>query len=141
VALVVDTSVALAALVPSDRHHDACAALLRDRGEPVVLPAVTLPELDYFCGVAERRDRFVEVLRSIRAGAVEIADVRPADYVRAEELLETYADLRVGFVDAGVLAIVERLGETKLATLDHRHFGAMRPRHVVSLELLPARPS
>jgi hypothetical protein len=37
-----------------------------------------------------------------------------------------------------VLALVERLGEPKLATLDHRHFGTMRPRHVEALELLPA---
>jgi hypothetical protein len=36
-----------------------------------------------------------------------------------------------------VLAIVERLNEPKLATLDHRHFRMLRPRHVDSLILLP----
>jgi len=36
-----------------------------------------------------------------------------------------------------VLAVVERLGEPKLATLDHRHLGALRPRHVDALRLLP----
>jgi hypothetical protein len=30
-----------------------------------------------------------------------------------------------------------RLNETKLATMDHRHFGIPRPRHVDSLTLLP----
>ena len=30
------------------------------------------------------------------------------------------------------------LGEPKLATLDRRHFGTLRPRHVDALELLPA---
>jgi hypothetical protein len=40
-------------------------------------------------------------------------------------------------VDAAVLAIVERLDEPRLATLDHRHFGLLRPRHRDSLELLP----
>jgi hypothetical protein len=43
----------------------------------------------------------------------------------------------VGFVDAAVLAIVERLNEPKLATLDHRHFGTMQPRHIDRLQLLP----
>jgi hypothetical protein len=52
-------------------------------------------------------------------------------------LIEQYADLDLGFVDAAVLAIVERLGERKLATLDHRHFSVVRPRHVPSLELVP----
>lgn len=54
------------------------------------------------------------------------------------QLLTTYADLRVGFVDAAVLAVTERLREPKLATLDHRHFSVMRPRHVDALQLLPA---
>jgi predicted nucleic acid-binding protein len=52
--------------------------------------------------------------------------------------MRTYKDLRVGYVDCAVLAIVERLGENRLATLDHRHFATMRPSHVGALELLPA---
>jgi hypothetical protein len=36
-----------------------------------------------------------------------------------------------------VLAVTERLGEEKLATLDHRHFGMLQPRHVEALQLLP----
>jgi predicted nucleic acid-binding protein len=49
-----------------------------------------------------------------------------------------YDDSDVGFVDAAVLAVVERLEESKLATPDHRHFGLLRPRHRESLTLLPA---
>jgi hypothetical protein len=40
-------------------------------------------------------------------------------------------------VDAAVLAVVERLDEQKRATLDERHFRAVRPRHVESVRLLP----
>jgi hypothetical protein len=40
-------------------------------------------------------------------------------------------------IDASVLALVERLGESKLATLDHRHFGVLRPTHIEALQLLP----
>jgi len=57
--------------------------------------------------------------------------------VRARELCDRYADSDIGFVDAAVLAIVERLNEPKRATLDHRHFGMLRPRHIDSLRLLP----
>lgn len=32
-------------------------------------------------------------------------------------------------VDAAVIAVCERLGETKVATLDRRHFSVVRPRH------------
>jgi hypothetical protein len=41
-------------------------------------------------------------------------------------------------VDASILTLVERLGESKVATLDHRHFATMRPDHTTALELLPA---
>jgi len=36
-----------------------------------------------------------------------------------------------------VIALVERLGEKKVATLDHRHFATVRPRHVEALTLRP----
>lgn len=49
-----------------------------------------------------------------------IEDLTAEDYERVRELLHTYADLKVGFVDCAVLAVTERLGEPKLATLDHR---------------------
>jgi predicted nucleic acid-binding protein len=77
------------------------------------------------------------VLGQVRSGALVIENLTASDYERADQLMRTYADLKVGFVDCAVLAIVERLGERKLATLDHRHFAVMRPRHCKALELLP----
>ena len=78
------------------------------------------------------------MLDQVRRSALVIEDLTGEDYERVRELLQTYADLKVGFVDCAVLAVTERLGEPKLATLDHRHFGVMRPRHVDALELVPS---
>lgn len=78
------------------------------------------------------------MLDQARSGALVIEDLVAQDYERVDELLRSYGDLKVGFVDCAVLAVAERLGEPKLATLDHRHFGVMRPRHVEALQLLPA---
>jgi uncharacterized protein len=55
----------------------------------------------------------------------------------AAQLEVQYADLDPGFVDASVIATCETLGETKVATLDRRHFTAVRPRHCDALTLLP----
>lgn len=79
----------------------------------------------------------VEVLDDVISGAYVVEDLLPDDYSRVREICAQYADSDIGFVDAAVLAIVERLNEPKLATLDHRHFGMMRPRHVEALTLLP----
>jgi len=97
-----------------------------------------LVEFDHFASRQSDRRAVKVLLDDIESGAYEVEDLLASDYRRVRELLTTYADLRVGFVDAAVLAIVERLRETKLATLDHRHFSVMRPRHVDALELLPA---
>jgi predicted nucleic acid-binding protein len=51
--------------------------------------------------------------------------------------MERYRDLPLGMVDASVIALTERLGTDTVATLDHRHFEAVRPRHVQRLNLIP----
>ena len=78
------------------------------------------------------------LLADIEAGAYVVADLVPVDYIRVRELCDRYSDADIGFVDAAVLAIVERLNEHKLATLDRRHFGLLRPHHRDAIELLPA---
>jgi predicted nucleic acid-binding protein len=45
----------------------------------------------------------------------------------------------LGTADASANALAERLGITPVATLDHRHFGTVRPSHVDTLEVLPWR--
>jgi predicted nucleic acid-binding protein len=48
-----------------------------------------------------------------------------------------YADFPLGFVDAVVVATAERLGLSEVATIDRRHFTAVRPAHVEAFTLLP----
>ena len=94
-------------------------------------------ELDYWCHERLAPDAWLAFLEDVLAGAYRVEDPTRSDLERCHELQRAYADLRVGVVDASVLALVERLAEPKLATLDHRHFGTMRPRHVEALALLP----
>lgn len=133
-----DTGPLLAAIDESDPQHAACASLLGAVREPRVIPAPVLVELDYFLTRPAGPGRMVRVLDDVASGGFEIEPLILEDYERVSQLMTTYADLRVGFVDASVLAVVERLREPKLATLDQRHFAVMRPRHVRALTLLPA---
>jgi uncharacterized protein len=137
VALILDTSPLLAALDSADRVHEPCAELIAEPDEDLVVPALVLGELDYWCHKRLTGDVWLSFLRDVIDGIYRIEHPTSEDLKRCEKLQSTYADLEVGIVDASVLAVVERLGEPKLATLDHRHFGTMRPRHVEALELLP----
>ena len=102
-----------------------------------MIPAPVLVELDYFLTRSFGPDPMRRVLTDTKSGALSVESLIAADYERVDELMKTYSNQRIGFVDAAVLSIVERLGEPKLATLDHRHFAVMRPRHIKALELLP----
>ena len=101
------------------------------------MPSPVLPELDYLVRSRIGPEAFLDVLEEVDAGRLAIEDLTLRDYARAREIVTTYLDAGVGFVDSAVLAVVERLEEPKLATLDRRHFTLMRPRHREALELLP----
>jgi predicted nucleic acid-binding protein len=136
-ALVLDTSVLLGALDAADPDHGPCARLLTLSREDLLVPTLVLGELDYWCQTRLTADVWLAFLEDLLGGAYELFALTDGDLERCRELQATYADLEVGVVDASVLAAVERLGETRLATLDHRHFATMRPKHVEALELLP----
>ena len=136
-ALVLDTGPLLAALDSADVDHGRCAELVTSAREDLVVPALVLAELDYWCHQRLGGDVWIEFLDDVLAGAYRIEPPSAADLARCRELQATYLDLRLGVTDATVIALVERLGEPKVATLDHRHFAVVRPRHVEALELRP----
>jgi len=136
--LILDTNVVVAAMDRREQHYDACRQLIASSDDQVAVPAPTLCEIDHLAHARFGPDAMPSFLRRIRSGELHVEELHLEDLDRTIELMERYADLDVGFVDAAVLAIVERLNEPKLATLDRKHFGAMRPRHVDTLELLPA---
>jgi predicted nucleic acid-binding protein len=81
------------------------------------------------------------------AAAVEILRLREMKVVPAPVVTETAwlvgrrlgvdGDLKIGYVDAALIAIAERLRETLIATTDRRHFSVVRPKHVAAFDLIP----
>jgi predicted nucleic acid-binding protein len=76
-------------------------------------------------------------LESLAAKELTLETTTAEDLARMAELVRTYADFPLGAVDAAVIAIAERLGAASIATIDHRHFRAVRPAHCEAFELLP----
>jgi uncharacterized protein len=137
VALVLDTGPIVAALNTADPDHAACASLLTQSQEDLVVPVPVLVEVDYWLCKLSGPKVWQTFVSDIADGLYRLQPLIDEDLVRAAELEVIYADLRLGLVDAAVISICERLGEPKVATLDRRHFGVVRPRHVRAFELLP----
>jgi predicted nucleic acid-binding protein len=122
----------------ADQDHEVCVTFFESRAEPLVVPAPVLVELAWLALSRLGLEPFEALLADISDGSVWVIDLTRDDYERVSELLRRYSDLPLDFVDAAVLAVVERLGERELVTLDHRHFSIVRPRHVASLTLNPS---
>lgn len=136
-ALVLDTGPILALLDADDSAHSRCVSLLDEINEPLVVVAPTLVEVDYWIRKRLQPEVWSIFVEDIATGAYRLEHLTPQDMIRVAELEADYADLELGMVDAAVIAICEKLGEKKVATLDQRHFRTVRPRHCDYLELLP----
>jgi len=101
------------------------------------VPTLVITEVTYLletrCGV-EAEVRF---LGDLASGAFTVEPVAVPDWLRIAELVAHYRDLRLGTVDASVVAAAERLDISEIATVDRRHFSVVRPRHVDGFGLLP----
>ena len=135
--LIVDAGPLVAAAATGDRNHERCVTLLSQAPRPLVVPSLVVTEVAYF--LADRLGQNAEqaFARSLRDGELLLEPVEPQDWARIDQLLDQYADLPLGIVDASIVATCERLGAVSLATLDHRHFSVVRPRHCQALTLLP----
>lgn len=136
-ALILDTGPILALLNANDEHHTRCVELVTEVGESLVVPAATLVEVDYWVRTRLSVEVWRAFVEDIATGAYRLEPTTEPDLVRAAELEEAYAELGLGFVDASVIALCERLDEPKVATLDRRDFAVVAPRHTRALELLP----
>ncbi len=135
-ALLLDTGPIVAALDEDDPEHDRCLALL-EGGDDRLVPSPILAEVDYWLSKLGGLRAWADFTADISGGAYRLIHPSEADLIRAAELELIHADLRLGFVDASIIALAERLNETRIATLDRRHFSVVRPRHCPHLTLLP----
>jgi predicted nucleic acid-binding protein len=124
--IVADTGAVLALLDNGDRHHKAVRELYDERPEAWLLPWAILPEVDYLVGSqlgARAQDAFLE---DVAEGSFTVEYGKHADVVRAHAIGRKYRTLGLGLVDAVVIAIAERVRADAIATLDLRHFGAVK---------------
>jgi predicted nucleic acid-binding protein len=138
--IVVDTAPLVASVLSVDVNHHACVELFTSahlNNEPLIVPSFVVTEVCYFLEKKGGQRVLADFVRSLAGGDFVLADMDDQGLERAADLIETYADLPLGFVDASVIALAERLGAREIATLDRRHFSVVRPRHVGAFTLLP----
>jgi predicted nucleic acid-binding protein len=134
--LLVDTNIFVAAADTSTPEYEQCAAVL-DEHTDLVVPAPVVVETVWMIESRLGAKAEAAFVGSVAAGELEVVDLTDADWARCRDLIIQYADLRLGLVDASVIALAERLSVTTVATLNRRDFAVVRPTHCEALTLIP----
>jgi predicted nucleic acid-binding protein len=123
--ILVDTGAMLALLDASEDHHSAVRDLYDDNPDGWVLPWAILPEVDYLVSAHLGDKAHDAFLADLADGSFVVEWGREEDLTVAQRIHTRHRSLRLGLVDAVVIAMAERLKVKAIATLDLRHFAAV----------------
>jgi len=124
--IVIDTSAILAFMNAADEHHELVRAWLEREDDDLVTTPLIIAEVDHL--VAARGGRAaLDALRADLVAGAYVIDWWPSAIATAVRVAQQYADSALGLADASLVALAERLATVDIATLDERHFRAVRP--------------
>jgi predicted nucleic acid-binding protein len=132
---LMDTGALYALADSDDAWHGRMRTFIEEEPRVLLVPVTVLPETTYLLRSRlgpKAENLFIE---SVVAGEMSLEGLKSPDAARAVELMKRYDFL--GFVDASLVAIAERLRLAVLVTTDRRDFRRIRPKHVKAFELLP----
>lgn len=134
---VADSSFVVAVALATDKNHAVCATVYRQQQSKIYLPQSTLAEVGYLITREGGNRATAGFLRRLSETRYRIVPLEAEDFLRTAQILHQYADTRVDFVDATIVAVAERVKATRILTLDRRDFGIIRPAHAPHFEILP----
>jgi len=133
---VIDSGVLYALVDAADSLHAECVAAVEAEQETIVVPMATLPEVSTLIASRLGASNETDFVRHLMDSDWRLESLANGDLARVVGMM---AEHEIGFADAAVATIAERMNATRIYTLDRRHFERVRPRHVERFELLPAR--
>ncbi len=134
---LLDTGFLYALLNRREQTHEAVREATAAIDAAVYLPTPVTVEVTYLLQRDVGQTAAAEFVNGLAEPPYTLVEPTPADYRRAASVMSQYADARVDFVDAILVACAERLAITRVLTLDQRHFRLIRPQHCDAFTLIP----
>ena len=135
--VIADTGPLYALVDRSDAWHTRVAAWWQSTPRSVLVPVTVLPEVSYLLMTRIGARAEQAFIRAVADGEFTTEPLEPDDIDRAAALLLQYENLQLGFVDATVIAIAERLDVRGILTTDRKHFSVVQPVHAKRFVLSP----
>ena len=136
-AALVDTGILYALADKGDAWHRRAAASVVGFPGRLMVPASVIPEACYLLNSCLGPFAETAFLVSLNNREMSVEQMAGPDMVRTVEILKQYEDANIGFVDASLVAVAERLGINTILTTDRRHFSLIKPAHCSAFTLLP----
>jgi hypothetical protein len=134
-AVLVDTGILYALADADDGWHARAREWIESLTGLAIVPLTVLPEVAYLLQTRLGPAAELAFVQSVSSGELDLEALGSRDLNRCCEVMRRYPE--VGFVDATLVAIAERLKIRAIATTDRRHFSAVVPKHVKRFDLLP----
>jgi predicted nucleic acid-binding protein len=133
--IILDTSAVIGLMDKKCGKHKYLKRIFTEKENIYILPSATIGEICYMLNSRFGNKIELIFLQEInRSFHLEI--LKDEDIFRIVEILKKYDTLNIGYVDASIVAIAERLKINKILTLDRKHFEAAAPRGFDSFDIL-----
>ncbi len=136
-SVIIDTGSVYALVDKKDAWHERSRDFIEKFEGRLIIPSPVIPEICYLVNKFIGQTAEEKFIDSLIARELLTEHFNVHDLKRCNELLDKYHDQNIGFVDASVIAISERLKIPKILTTDRKHFSIIRPSHCKTFTLLP----
>jgi predicted nucleic acid-binding protein len=133
--IILDTGIIYALADADDDWHVRARDFVFHNREMLLVPVTIVPEVAYLLAKRLGSGAELSFVSSLAAGELTVESIHMKDLARCTALLSDYP--KIGFVDASIVAIAERMGIRFIATTDRRHFSTVRPKHLPAFDLVP----
>jgi len=135
--VLVDSSFLYALYAHETKGHIDAVKALASQEYTVIVPEVTLSEVTFLFRRSGGMPAVATFLERFVTSGISLETLLLEDVRRATEIMKSYPEAALDFVDCCLMALSERLNVTKICTFDRRDFSIFRPTHCEYLELLP----
>jgi len=136
-AVLIDTGIIYALADRTDTWHKKAVDFTTAFMGKLLVPSPVIPEACYLLNSFLGANAELAFLHSLIKKELVIEHSKEDDLLRIVELLKKYRDQNIGYVDASLIAVAERLKIKKVLTTDRKHFPIIKPNHCERFAIFP----
>lgn len=135
--VIAGTGALYALMDQDDKWHSEAKKVFEAKKLELIIPSTVIPEICYLANKYLGLEAELKFLGSVVEGEIKVEEVNIKDYRSALMYMRKYKDINIGFVDATVIVVAERLKIYTLFSIDRRHFSQIKTGKGKSFDLLP----